>query len=215
MPESLVVPSKNPGRRARKLSCFLWLAALLPFCGALACTSNPPPQPPNPPPPPLAINAPPPFPAAVDPIFIFRTPDQVEINWPDMPITVIGGSEAFVFQRRTILNLQELRQVCHVQPFAGTNPGDRVEMEVSVYDKNNRIVYRTSPHQHSGATDYDAYNVDEGSLIFPGTSTDRFIVDLVGRVVGQNPETGRLDAGIHFAVTLTFCGADGNVPPPP
>jgi len=193
------VSPMDTGRVARELTLFVLVGVLLALVG---CGGNPDPKPPPPPPPP----------PAGEPSIIWRSADQVELSWTDMPVTVHGGSESSVLRRSMTVILPETRHIANVQSFAGFDRGDVIEATLALYNQANEAVYRLSPHLEGGVPEcYPAYDPPTPPLV--NTPASRLVLDAECRVNGPNDFNGKLTARCHFAVTVTF--GDGTPPPPP
>lgn len=131
---------------------------------------------------------------------LWRGPDQVELTWDDMPVTVIGGSEDYVWTRSASLELPMHREPVRGDSFMGFDRGDVVEAEVAIYGGQGRVIYRRSLHKEEGDPDsYEAY----WPLPYSGPPTKRLTVDLTCRVNGKN-QFDELSARCHFAAIVTF-----------
>lgn len=135
---------------------------------------------------------------------LWRGPDQIELQWDDMPITAYGGSEQYVWTRRTSIPLPEYRKPVRGNSFMGFDRGDVVEAEVAVFDHMGREIYRRSLHKEEGDNTYEAF----WPLSYEGPPTNRLHVDLTCRVNGTN-QLDSLTARCHFAVIITFGEKDG------
>ena len=192
------VPLPSPHGRGRVGFPLLLVPALL-FVGCV-----PPPQPPSPPP----CDQPVPI---VDPVWTW-TGDQVKLSWPDMPVEVCGGNEAWVLNRRSILDLPEGRTLVGGSTFLGFDMGNRVEADFHVYDHAGRLLYSRSPHYHGGCENPDCYDARESFQVLDPQPISRLTVDTTCRVVGTNAQ-GNLTANCHHEATFQF--GDGVPPTPP
>lgn len=171
----------------------LAVIACLPFLLGASCPPNPPD------PPPTCVPTP-----AGEPTFFWRGDDQVDISWEGMPITVCEGEDpqAKILQLRAVLDLPSPRTPVFLDSFCGLDRGDVAEMEVSMYDDQNRALYRRSLHLEGGVPDcYDAYDPRPSLSSLP---TSRVVMDAVCRANGPNEVTGSISARCHLQGTVTF-----------
>ena len=176
-----------------------WLASALivVFC---ACGGNSPPN--------LCPTPPPPTTGDIE--IVWRSPDQVDLTWTDMPATVKGGSEANVFTRRIVLELGEARRIKALNTFMGFDRKDVIEAESVLYDDRGVEIYTRSLHLEAGVDEnYDAWEPRE----YTGPVTVRIFFDAVCRVNGKNA-AGCLTARCHLLARITF-EPSFDPPPPP
>lgn len=194
----------EPGRRAAGVG--RWLAALVPVVVIMtACGGIPGPGPPEPP----ACTHPAPV---ADPVWTW-TADQVKLSWPDMPVEVCGGDEAWVLRRRAILDMPEGRTLVGGSTFLGFDLGNRVEADFHVYDHEGRLLYSRSPHYHGGCENPDCYDAREPFEVLEPRPISRLTVDTTCRVVETNAQ-GRLSASCHHEGTFQFQDTEPPEPPP-
>jgi hypothetical protein len=131
-----------------------------------------------------------------------------------MPVTVCEGEtpQAQILQLRAILELPSPRTPVALDSFCGLDRGDVAEMEVSMYDDQNRALYRRSLHLEGGVPDcYDAYDPRDSLSTLP---TSRVVMDAICRANGPNEVTGSISARCHLQGTVIFA-PEGPPPPPP
>ncbi len=137
----------------------------------------------------------------VTPDLLWRGGTQLEISWSDMPVTVQGGSEDFVFTRRSIVALPGPLSVDRVDSFAAYDRGDTLESVVAVYDQQGRVLHRRSPHKELGLA--GLYRPFQQQW-YRGPPVTQLTVDLACRVTASNAVSGSLSARCHFLVTVLF-----------
>ncbi len=137
----------------------------------------------------------------VEPDILWRGGTQLEIEWSDMPVTVQGGSEDFVFTRRSVVPLPAPMFVDRVDSFAAYDRGDTLESVVVVYDQDNRVLHRRSPHKESGFA--GLYRPFEQQW-YRGPPVTEFTIDLACRVTAPNAVSDSLSARCHFLVNVLF-----------
>jgi hypothetical protein len=122
------------------------------------------------------------------------------MTWVDMPVTVGGGDEKCVLNRRVTYDLGEPRKILSAYSFHGFDNGDSVESLSVLYAKDGKPLYRRSEHLEGITPDYDAFDPPQPVDYV----TDGLILDIVCRVTGENGNTGELSARCHLAVYLEF-----------
>jgi hypothetical protein len=143
-----------------------------------------------------------------DPTFRWESPQDLELTWVDMPVTVGGGDEKCVLQRRLTYELDAPRRIKSAYSFHGFDKGDSVESLSVLYAKDGKPLYKRSEHIGEVTAEYDAFDPPQPV----GYETDGLILDIVCRVTGNNSNTGNLSARCHLAVYVEF---EDSAPPPP
>lgn len=140
-----------------------------------------------------------------EPKFTWESPTDLEMTWVDMPVTVGGGDEACVLQRRLFFDFNKPQKVLTAYSFHGFDQGDSVESLSVLYAKDGKPLYKRSEHIGEVTAEYDAFD-DPQPVDYV---TDGFILDVVCRVTGNNANTGDLSARCHLAVYVEIEEATG------
>ncbi len=193
------IPRMPPGGgRGTNVGCLVPLVIVGLACLSLAASC--PPKPPDPEPCK-------PVPAA-EPKFTWESPTTLELTWVDMPVTVGGGDEKCVLNRRLAFSFDKPVEILTVYSFQAVDSGDSIEMLTALYAKDGEPLYKRSEHITPGVcTEYDAFDPPQPV----NYETDGLILDAVCRVTGNNKDTGELNARCHLAVYVKVADA----PPPP
>jgi hypothetical protein len=128
------------------------------------------------------------------------------IVFPDMPVHVSGGSEAYLYKRRYLVTLPAGTHIEEVASFIGVDRGDVVEVGVDVYSIGSYNIYQRSLHKESGLTNFDGWSSAPADY----TVGDPIVIALACRVTGRNAVSGRLEASVLYEVRLSI-----SPPPPP
>lgn len=128
-------------------------------------------------------------------------------EFPNQPVVVMGGSEAFVYRRRFSI-LVPRGEVTRVWSFIGTSAGDHFEADMEIETREGIRLYQRSPHHR--AASYDAWAPMDVSYTCLDQAGCRADVILLGRVTDvnsspQNPNFGLLRADFHFGLRLQLC----------
>jgi len=122
------------------------------------------------------------------------------IVFPNMPVHVSGGSEAYLYKRRYVVTLPSGTHIDEVASFIGVDRGDVVEVGVDVYSTGSYNIYQRSLHKESGLTNFDGWSSAPADY----TVGDPIVIALACRVTGPNAVSGRLEASVLYEVRLSI-----------
>jgi len=122
------------------------------------------------------------------------------IVFPNMPVHVSGGSEAYLYKRRYVVTLAKGTHIDEVASFIGVDRGDVVEVGVDLYSIGSYNIYQRSLHKESGLTNFDGWSSAPADY----TVGDPIVIALACRVTGPNAVSGRLEASVLYEVRLSI-----------
>lgn len=130
------------------------------------------------------------------------------VEFPDMPVTVHGGSEDYVFRANWGFYLPKGR-VTKVWTFIGADAGDHYEADLELVTQEGIRLYQRSPHKDiTFEREPDAWKSEDVSY----TCSENCFVEaiLLARVTDrngspQNPNFGLLKGRFHFGLRMQVC----------
>ncbi len=124
--------------------------------------------------------------------------------FPDMPVLVQGGDEAYVLHQKHVNALPGKVSVFGIWVFHGLDRGDIVEMDTEVRTGNGFQIALRSDHKETMASfsSWTYYRV-------PYVDTSRLVTNLMLRVNGkqanaEHPRYGELTARGHFGLVVSY-----------
>lgn len=122
------------------------------------------------------------------------------LNLPDMPVTIQGGSEDYVYRRNWFVPFGgESLYIRSVSTFIGLDRGDlaEVDIELEMDKKGGPRVYRRSFHRHDGYSSFESWHYKDIDARTLGLA-----VSLCGRCCGVNKESGNLVCRAHYGIIV-------------